>query len=142
MSVVTLRIPYRIPFRNDIQMKVYHASNNIEDLKNVYHSFYHEKIWKDYYKMRAQFSLLNDEAPSKGEEKKCIHRSHENGKREILLEKISPFYLCCLQDMSLTIYKHFKTMLMFIVSYIHTPFSINGVTSNLNFCIKSFIKIK
>ena len=107
-------------------------------LKNIYHSFYHEKIWKDYYKMRAQFSLLNDEAPSKGEEKKCIHRSHENGKREILLEKISPFYLCCLQDMSLSIYKHFKTMLMFIVSYIHIPLSINGVTSSNKVVFFSF----
>ena len=100
-------------------MKVDHASIMIlKILKNIYHSFYHEKIWKDYYKMRAQFSFLNDEAPSKGEEKNVFYRSHENGKREILLEKISPFYLCCLQDMSLTIYKHFKTMLMFIVSYI------------------------
>ena len=137
MSVVTLWIPYRIPFRDDIQMKVYHASNNIEDLKNVYHSFYHEKIWKDHYKMRAQFSFLNDEAPSKGEEKNVFYRSHENGKREILLEKISPFYLCWLQDMTLSIYKHFKTMLMFIVSYIHTPFSIKGVSSNLTLVVQN-----
>ena len=54
-------------------MKVDHASIMIlKILKNIYHSFYHEKIWKDYYKMRAQFSFLNDEAPSKGEEEKCI----------------------------------------------------------------------
>ena len=52
-------------------MKVDHASIMIlKILKNIYHSFYHEKIWKDYYKMRAQFSFLNDEAPSKGEEEK------------------------------------------------------------------------
>ena len=129
-----LRIPYRIPFtKRHLNESWSCKHNDIEDLKK-HISFI--LSWKNMER------LLQDESPIfllkwwgsiKGRRRKNVfYRSHENGKREILLEKISPFYLCCLQDMSLTIYKHFKTMLMFIVSYIHTPFSINGVTSNLS----------
>ena len=129
-----LRIPYRIPFsKRHLNESWSCKHNDIEDLKK-HISFI--LSWKNMERLLQDESpifllKLNDEAPSKGEEKNVFYRSHENGKREILLEKISPFYLCCLQDMSLNIYKHFKTMLMFIVSYIHTPFSINGVTSKL-----------